>query len=69
MSPAIEQRIKQAYSYCEGLRDGKMLFGSTAANVTAGTPIAVAVPISNLAWYNSASNSQFFPPRRGTTYP
>lgn len=69
MSPAIEQRIKQAYSYCEGLRDGKMLFGSTAANVAAGTPIAVAVPISNLAWYNSASNSQFFPPRRGTTYP
>ena len=69
ISPAIEQRIKQAYSFCEGLRDGKMLFGTVAANAAAGLPSVVAVPLSNLAWYNQASNSSFFPPRRGTTYP
>lgn len=69
MSPAIEQRVKQSYAFCEGLRDGKMLFGTTAANVTAGTPVVVAVPTSNLYWYNSASNSGFFPRRRGSVYP
>jgi len=69
LSPAIEQRVKQAYSYCEGLRDGKMLFGAVTGNVAAGLPAVVAVPTSNLGWYNQVSNSQFFPPRRGTTYP
>lgn len=69
ISPAIEQRLKQAYSFCEGLRDGKMLFGSVDANAAAGLPSVVAVPLSNLAWYAQASNSTFFPPRRGTTYP
>lgn len=69
LTPAIEQRIKQAYSYCEGLRDGKMLFGSAAGNVAAGTPVAKAVPTSNLQWYNEASNSPFFPSRRGSVYP
>jgi hypothetical protein len=71
ISPAIEQRIKQAYSYLEGLRDGKMLFGSvaTAANADAGTPTVVAVPLSNLAYYNEASNSVFFPPRKSWTVP
>ena len=69
MSPAIEQRVKQSYSFLEGLRDGKMLFGSVTGNVAAGTPEAVAVSLSNLAWYNGASNSAFFPRRRGTTYP
>lgn len=69
MSPAIEQRLKQAYSYCEGLRDGKMLFGTVTGNADAGLPAVVAVPTSNLGWYNQVSNSQFFPPRRGTTYP
>lgn len=69
ISPAIEQRIKQAYTFCESLRDGKMLFGSVAANAAAGLPSVVAVPLSNLAWYAQASNSTFFPPRRGTTYP
>jgi len=69
LTPAIEQRVKQAYSYLEGLRDGKMLFGSVDTNVAAGTPIVVAVPTSNLAWYNSVANSQFFPFRRGTVYP
>jgi len=69
ISPAIEQRIKQSYSYLEGLRDGKMLFGTVESNVQAGLPTVTAVPTSNLIWYNSASNSPFFPPRRGTTYP
>ena len=69
LTPAIEQRIKQTYSYLEGLRDGKMLFGNVAENVAAGTPTVVAVPVSNLSWYNSTANSQFFPPRRGTVYP
>ncbi len=69
LTPAIEQRIKQTYSLLEGLRDGKMLFGSVTANADAGTPIAKSVPLSNLNWYNNASNSAFFPPRRGSTYP
>jgi len=69
ISPAIEQRIKQAYSFCEGLRDGKMLFGSVSGNVAAGTPLVAAVSLANLGWYNSASNSQFFPPRKGSPYP
>jgi len=69
LSAAIEQRIKQAYSYCEGLRDGKMLFGSVSGNVAAGLPMVKAVNPSNLAWYAEASNSQFFPPRRPNTYP
>ena len=64
--PAIEQRIKQAYSYCEALRDGKMLFGGIESKAVAGTPEVVSVPLSNLAWYAEASNSQFFPPRRGS---
>lgn len=66
---AIEQRLKQAYSYCEGLRDGKMLFGQVAANADAGTPMVAAVPVANRAWYAQASASPFFPPRRGTVYP
>ncbi len=69
MSPAIEQRVKQSYSFLEGLRDGKMLFGSVASNAVAGTPQVAAVGLSNLAFYNGASNSAFFPRRRGTTYP
>lgn len=69
LTPAIEQRVKQAYSYLEGLRDGKMLFGTVAGNVEAGTPVAKAIPTSNLQWYNEASNSVFFPFRRGSTYP
>jgi phage gp36-like protein len=69
LTPAIEQRIKQTYSYLEGLRDGKMLFGSVASNVEAGKPSVVAVPVANLNWYSDASNSPFFPPRRGTVYP
>jgi phage gp36-like protein len=69
ISPAIEQRIKQTYSYLEGLRDGKMLFGSVDGNVAAGTPAVTAVSASNLAWYGRVSASQFFPPRRGQTYP
>lgn len=69
ISPAIEQRIKQAYSYCEGLRDGKMLFGSVAKNVSAGTPLVKAVPLDNRAWYAQASATPFFPQRRDTVYP
>ena len=69
LTPAIEQRIKQAYSYLEGLRDGKMLFGSVSGNAVAGTPVANAVPTWNLNWYAAASNSVFFPSRRGSTYP
>ena len=69
ITPAIEQRIKQAYSYLEGLRDGKMLFGTVNSNVAAGTPLVAAVPISNLNWYNAVSNSGFFPQRRGRAYP
>lgn len=69
LSPAIEQRIKQAYSYCEGLRDGKMLFGTVASNAQAGLPMVRAVSTSNRAFYAQASNSPFFPPRRGSTAP
>jgi len=69
ITPAIEQRIKQAYSYLEGLRDGKMLFGSIASNAAAGLPTVKAVGMGNRAWYASASNSIFFPNRRPTTYP
>jgi hypothetical protein len=69
LSPAIEQRVKQAYSYLEGLRDGKMLFGSVASNASAGIPAVKAVPTSTRGWYAQVSNSQFFPPRRGTTFP
>lgn len=69
LTPAIEQRIKQTYSMLEGLRDGKMLFGGVASNADAGTPVVKAVGTSVLAWYNQASNSPFFPPRRPTVYP
>jgi hypothetical protein len=69
LSPAIEQRIKQSYSYLEGLRDGKMLFGDATANVSAGTPLVTAVSDSTRAFYASASNSPFFPLRRGFTAP
>jgi phage gp36-like protein len=69
ITPAIEQRLKQAYTMLEALRDGKQLFGSVESNVRAGTPKVTAVPPANLAWYNAAANSPFFPPRRGSTYP
>jgi|LakMenEpi03Aug12_release.lakeMendotaPanAssembly.Ray.scaffolds.fasta_scaffold878666_1 hypothetical protein len=69
ITPAIEQRIKQAYTMLEALRDGKALFGSVTSNVAAGTPIVKAVPTANLGWYNKVSNSNFFPYRRGTVYP
>ena len=69
ISPAIEQRLKQAYSFLEGLRDGKMLFGNIDANAAAGLPAVRAVGYNVLGWYNQVSNSSFFPPRRGTTYP
>lgn len=69
LTPAIEQRIKQAYSMLEALRDGKMLFGTVNTNVSAGQPMVAAIPTGNLGWYAKVSNSQFFPFRRGTTYP
>ena len=69
LTPAIEQRIKQAYSMLEALRDGKMLFGTVDSNVTAGQPMVAAIPAFNLAWYAKVSNSQFFPFRRGSTSP
>lgn len=69
ISPAIEQRIKQSYAYLEGLRDGKVLFGTVSGNVEAGKPLVSAIGIGNAAWYNQASNSIFFPPRRRATYP
>ena len=69
ITPAIEQRVKQSYSYLEALRDGKMLFGDVERNATAGTPSVVAVPVQNLYYYNEASNSPFFPPRLPNTYP
>lgn len=67
LSPAIEQRIKQAYTFCEGLRDGKMLFGDASSNVSAGTPLVTAVSTATNAFYAGVSTSRFFPPRRGTT--
>jgi hypothetical protein len=67
--PAIEQRVKQAYSYLEALRDGKMLFGTVTANVQAGLPMVASVPLANLYYYDRASNSPFFPPRRERPYP
>lgn len=69
ITPAVEQRIKQCYSYLEALRDGKMIFGGIESKAVAGTPEVVAVPVSNLTWYAEASNSPFFPPRRPTPYP
>lgn len=69
ITPAVEQRLKQAYTMLEQLRDGKMLFGSVAANAQAGLPMVAVVPPSNLAWYNQASNTQFFPMRRSGTAP
>ena len=67
--PAIEQRLKQAYSTLEALRDGKAMFGAVASNAEAGAPMVAAVPLANRAWYAQASASPFFPPRQGTTYP
>lgn len=69
ITPAVEQRLKQAYSMLEALRDGKTLFGSVASNAAAGLPMVTTVPLSNLAWYAQASNTQFFPPRKPNTYP
>ena len=69
LTPSIEQRVKQAYSYCEGLRDGKMLFGTVAQNATAGNPMVAAVPVENRSFYAQASASPFFPPPRGSVYP
>lgn len=69
ITPAIEQRIKQTYAFLEALRDGKLLFGTVTSNADAGTPVAKAVPLANLNWYNDVSNSGFFPQRRGSTYP
>lgn len=69
ITPAVEQRLKQAYSMLEALRDGKMLFGSVGSNAQAGLPMVAVVPLSNLAWYNNASNQSFFPPRKPNTYP
>lgn len=69
ISPAIEQRIKQTYSYLENLRDGKVLFGNVSGNVEAGKPLVTAVGTSVRNWYGQASNSIFFPPRRNSTYP
>ena len=67
--PSIEDRVKRSYSALEALRDGKMIFGSVAANVTAGKPEVKAVPPSTLAWYSKVSNSPFFPYRRPNTSP
>jgi hypothetical protein len=69
LPPAIEQRVKQAYSYLEALRDGKMIFGTVTANAQAGLPMVASVPLQNLYYYDRASNSAFFPPRRDRPYP
>jgi hypothetical protein len=69
LPPAIEQRVKQTYSYLEALRDGKMIFGTVATNAVAGLPMVASVPLANLYYYDRASNSQFFPPRRDRPYP
>jgi len=67
--PSIEERLKRAYSALEALRDGKLIFGSIAAAVTAGQPEVKAINPSNLMWYSKASNQPFFPYRRGNTAP
>lgn len=69
ITPAVEQRLKQAYSMLEALRDGKMIFGSVNSNAAAGLPMVAVVPLANLGWYNQASNQSFFPPRKPNIYP
>lgn len=67
--PAIEQRLKQAYTLLDGLQSGRLIFGEVEANANAGNPLVVSVPLANLGWYDKASNQPFFQQRRGSVYP
>ena len=69
ITPAVEQRLKQAYSMLEALRDGKMIFGTVAKAASAGVPAVQATPLQTLAWYNGVSTSAFFRPRLPNTMP
>jgi phage gp36-like protein len=69
ITPAVEQRLKQAYSMLEALRDGKMIFGAVAKAANAGLPEVQATPLQTLAYYNGVSNSAFFRPRLPNTMP
>jgi hypothetical protein len=69
ITPAVEQRLKQAYSMLEALRDGKMIFGTVAKAASAGLPEVQATPTMTNAWYNGVSNSAFFRPRLPNTMP
>ena len=69
ITPAVEQRLKQAYSMLEALRDGKMIFGTVAKAASAGLPEVQATPTMTNAWYNGVSTSAFFRPRLPNTMP
>lgn len=69
ITPAVEQRLKQAYSMLEALRDGKMIFGAVAKAASAGLPEVQATPAMTNAWYNGVSTSGFFRPRLPNTMP
>jgi hypothetical protein len=69
ITPAVEQRLKQAYSMLEALRDGKMIFGAVAKAANAGLPEVQATPTMTNAWYNGVSTSAFFRPRLPNTMP
>lgn len=69
ITPAVEQRLKQAYSMLEALRDGKMIFGAVAKAASAGLPEVQATPPMTNAWYNGVSTSGFFRPRLPNTMP
>ena len=69
ITPAVEQRLKQAYSMLEALRDGKMIFGALPKAAEAGLPAVQATPLQTAAWYGGVSNSSFFRPRLPNTMP
>ena len=69
ITPAVDERVKRAYSMLEALRDGKMIFGALAKAAEAGLPEVRATPLQTYAYYNGVSTSSFFPPRKPNTMP
>ena len=71
VTAALDRATAVIRSYCRvgNIYNELELAALDAANADAGTPIAKAVPLANLNWYNAVSNSGFFPARRGSTYP
>lgn len=69
ITPAVDERLKRAYSMLEALRDGKMIFGALAKAANAGLPEVRATPLQTYAYYNNVSTSAFFPSRKPNTMP